>query len=324
MISTAMARRMYFALAAVGGTSHTAELAPGNRSILPNLVSPNCPLLTSTAMARPTCFALAGASGTSHMAELAAGNRLTPHSSLLQVCGSGISTGMARRMYFALVAVDGTSHPAELAPGNRSILPNLAFRAWLLVTSMATVRRTCFEPLAGSGTCHMAELVPGKRSILPFGTTPNLRFADFDGDGKTDVFAVGREVHIGLRVSRFTTAGIDNARADEIFADATNILRSDDSPSDRACLVHFERVGDVTVFANGDGSIDTQAEYDAVIALPGNVKIVNQINFCVVSKPGFLGSRQFRVTPKQWSVPLPVWKGFSGPTNMATPGDCST
>jgi hypothetical protein len=36
----------------------------------------------------------------------------------------------------------------------------------------------------------------------------------------------------------------------------------------------------VTVFDDGDGSIDSAAEFNAVIALAGFVKVVNQINWC--------------------------------------------
>jgi hypothetical protein len=36
----------------------------------------------------------------------------------------------------------------------------------------------------------------------------------------------------------------------------------------------------VTAFNDGDGSIDSGAEFNAVVALQGHVKVVNQINWC--------------------------------------------
>jgi hypothetical protein len=119
-----------------------------------------------------------------------------------------------------------------------------------------------------------------------------LTFGDFDGDGKTDVFRVADEDHVGLGISRFTTSTLNNAAADTILAAATNVLQTNDGVGDRACLVHFTRVGDVTVFATGDGSIDSQAEFNAVSALPGNAKVVNQINWCGRIGFNFIGCGQ--------------------------------
>lgn len=124
----------------------------------------------------------------------------------------------------------------------------------------------------------------------------SLRFGDFDGNGKADVFRRGGEDHIGLQVYRFTTASIDDSTVDGILADTSTVLQTNDGLGDEACLVHFTRVRGVTVFNVGDGSIDSESEYNVVLAFPffpmpmtNTVKVVNQINWCDVIKPGFLG-----------------------------------
>ena len=93
-----------------------------------------------------------------------------------------------------------------------------------------------------------------------------------------------------LSVTRFTTATLDNARADAILAHATNVLKTNDGPGDVACAVELVRQGDVTTFATGDGSIDSQAEFTAVVINPpGNVKVVNAINWCGSLAPNIIG-----------------------------------
>jgi hypothetical protein len=97
-----------------------------------------------------------------------------------------------------------------------------------------------------------------------------------------------------LEVSRYeTTTLMDNARADLITSGATFILRTVASDLDWPCeRVIVRRRGDVGVFTTGDGSIDSGAELNAVIALPGQVKVVNQINYCAGLKPGVGGCRK--------------------------------
>ena len=88
-----------------------------------------------------------------------------------------------------------------------------------------------------------------------------------------------------LAVSRYTTADISEADADRITADSSTVLQTKDGPDDIACPVQFVRDGGITVFETGDGSIDTAKEFDTVVGLPGQVKVVNEINFCGGLKP---------------------------------------
>jgi hypothetical protein len=94
---------------------------------------------------------------------------------------------------------------------------------------------------------------------------------------------------ISLRISRFNTAALTDAEADRILADATTALQTNDGPGDTACNVVLVRNGAVTSFATGDGSIDSNAEFNTVIGLAGEVKVVNQINWCGSLIPNVIG-----------------------------------
>jgi hypothetical protein len=98
----------------------------------------------------------------------------------------------------------------------------------------------------------------------------------------------GISVH-NLQVSRFNTATMTNADADRIFADASTVLQTNNGVGDLACTAGFTRNGNVTTFATGDGSIDSQAEFNAVIGTAGWVKVVNQINWCSGLAPNIIG-----------------------------------
>lgn len=92
-----------------------------------------------------------------------------------------------------------------------------------------------------------------------------------------------------LQVRRFTTAVLNDARADAILGDMGAVLIVDDGPGDVACGAAFVRDGLVTSFATGDGSIDSLAELNAVLGLPGYVKVVNAINWCGGFGVGIIG-----------------------------------
>ena len=125
---------------------------------------------------------------------------------------------------------------------------------------------------------------------------------DFNGDSRTDIGLVrqtagwatvpvalaGFTTHL-LGVRRFTTSVLTNADADRILADATTVLQTNDGPGDVACNVNLNRTGNVTVFADGDGSIDSAAEFNTIIGLAGHIKVVNQINWCGVLLPNVIG-----------------------------------
>lgn len=92
-----------------------------------------------------------------------------------------------------------------------------------------------------------------------------------------------------LGVSRYATSVLDNATADAILDKATQTLQTDNGSGDVPCDVVLARNGGVTSFSTGDGSIDSQAEFNTVIGLAGDVKIVNQITWCGGFGAGILG-----------------------------------
>lgn len=92
-----------------------------------------------------------------------------------------------------------------------------------------------------------------------------------------------------LQVSRYTTAVLDEARADAIFADATTVLQTNDGPGDVACQIQLVRSGAVGTFSTGTGSIDSNADFQSILGVPGNVKVVNTINWCGGFIPNVIG-----------------------------------
>ncbi len=96
-------------------------------------------------------------------------------------------------------------------------------------------------------------------------------------------------VNHNLQVQRFTTSSLTNARADAIMADMGQALQTDNGSGDVACSVSFTRAGHVTTFATGNGIVNSQANFNAVNSLPGNIKVVNQINWCGALIPNVIG-----------------------------------
>ncbi|HJQ83019.1 MAG TPA: hypothetical protein VKA21_03015 [Candidatus Binatia bacterium] len=91
-----------------------------------------------------------------------------------------------------------------------------------------------------------------------------------------------------LDVRRYTTARLTDADADRILSEATGVLQELDV-DDVRCGEELVRSGPVSVFTTGDGSIDDGAEFVAVRDLPGNVMIVNDINWCGGIIPNVIG-----------------------------------
>lgn len=110
-----------------------------------------------------------------------------------------------------------------------------------------------------------------------------LSWVGCDSDDNDD------RVTYNVQISRFTTTPLTDARADEILTDKGTILQNVDSPGDVACNVEFIRNGPVTPFATGNGAINSQADFQAVNGLPGQVKVVNQINWCGGLVPNVIG-----------------------------------
>jgi hypothetical protein len=92
-----------------------------------------------------------------------------------------------------------------------------------------------------------------------------------------------------LEIRRFTTSILTDADADRILADASRVLSKKDGAGDIACMFSLFRQGSVTVFDVGNGIVNSQNDFNSLNAMPGNVKVINQINYCGVLKPGWIG-----------------------------------
>jgi hypothetical protein len=130
----------------------------------------------------------------------------------------------------------------------------------------------------GNGTFNVTTFQPWPGYTISSGL---WRAADIDGDNRTDLMHV-REISPTrpLQVRRFNTSTITDAQTEVIVTNATRVLWRNDGVGDVACDLRFTRNGTVTAFANGNGIINSQADFNQVIGLAGNVKVVNQINWC--------------------------------------------
>jgi hypothetical protein len=96
----------------------------------------------------------------------------------------------------------------------------------------------------------------------------------------------------GLTVSRYTTASLTDARADQIFSSAWSVLDTNDGVNDVVCNVNAlwqGRNGAVATFTTGNGIINSKADYDTIVGLGNFVKVVNQINWCGTIAPNWIG-----------------------------------
>lgn len=96
-------------------------------------------------------------------------------------------------------------------------------------------------------------------------------------------------VTYNLRVDRHNSTAIDNNRTDAILASMQSIITINDGDGDVACNVNFNRNGEVGVFNSGFGVINSEADFVAVNGLPGEIKVVNQINWCGGIAPNIIG-----------------------------------
>jgi hypothetical protein len=91
-----------------------------------------------------------------------------------------------------------------------------------------------------------------------------------------------------LEVRRHTSAQITEAEADRILSDASVVLQELDT-ADLRCGEELQRKTALSVFTTGDGSIDSDVDFRAIRDLPGEVMIVNDINWCGGLVPNVVG-----------------------------------
>lgn len=96
-------------------------------------------------------------------------------------------------------------------------------------------------------------------------------------------------VTYNLRVDRHSSIDISNNRTDAILASMQSIITVNDGEGDIACDVNFDRNGDVGIFDVGSGFINSEADFLVVNSQPGQIKVVNQINWCGGIAPNIIG-----------------------------------
>lgn len=94
---------------------------------------------------------------------------------------------------------------------------------------------------------------------------------------------------VGLSISRYTSASLNDAEADTILQDASTILQTRDSSVDVSCPLRLTRDGAVGTFTSGTGVVDSESSFNAVCAEPGYVHVVNQIDWCGAFIPDVIG-----------------------------------
>ena len=149
----------------------------------------------------------------------------------------------------------------------------------------------------GSGRWTVANFTSGPFAEWARAGSVQSLVGDFDADGRDDVALLRRSpgwntapvafasdilvrTDRRLTVSRHSRARLTDLRADEILADASSVLQTDEGARDVSCAVRMVRRGDVTVFDDGDGSVDSQQELAEVFDLPGSAKVVFALNIC--------------------------------------------
>ncbi len=156
------------------------------------------------------------------------------------------------------------------------LLGNLGARfdtlAWSSANAaVATVDRTGLVTGVAAGTADIT------------GTTLGV-----SGTVTATVTVVATVTHL-LQARHYTTAPLTDAEADAILADATLVLQAADEPGDVACDVEMVRNGPVTAFTEGNGEINTQADFSFINSLAGNIKVVNVITWCGSVNPSIIG-----------------------------------
>lgn len=99
----------------------------------------------------------------------------------------------------------------------------------------------------------------------------------------------GQGVLHDLRIARHESAVLGDQRADQIVADMGDVLTRVDGEGDVACEVRFRRSGSVATFDAGDGVVNSEADFAQVLAVPGEIKVVRQINWCGTFAPNIIG-----------------------------------
>lgn len=99
----------------------------------------------------------------------------------------------------------------------------------------------------------------------------------------------GNVTTYNLKIDRHQNADLTNTRTDQILAEMQNIITTNDGSGDVACGINFTRNGPVGIFSIGTSIINSEVDFSSVNGLQGEVKVVNQINWCGGIAPNIIG-----------------------------------
>ena len=85
---------------------------------------------------------------------------------------------------------------------------------------------------------------------------------------------------VHLSVLRHRTVYFSETDADSILSEATDLVQEKDSKDDDSCSVVFTRSGSIDTFSSVPATIVSRRDYEKVINLTGDVKIVRSILWC--------------------------------------------
>ncbi len=95
---------------------------------------------------------------------------------------------------------------------------------------------------------------------------------------------------ISLEIARYTSVSLTEFNVDStILPSANELLQTNDGLGDVACPMSFRRSGSISTFTTGDGVINTEAELNAVFAVDGLVKVVEEIKWCGTTGTNIVG-----------------------------------
>lgn len=121
-------------------------------------------------------------------------------------------------------------------------------------------------------------------------TAANVKLGDFYGDGRADVFFPRSATLFKPSIKRHRNVSFTNAQADQMLRGAEDVVKKrDHSTDDTACPVEFARDGGVGSFSVGNGNVTNFWRLTLVYAAPGDVKVVNAVDYCDGFSTGTVG-----------------------------------
>lgn len=115
-----------------------------------------------------------------------------------------------------------------------------------------------------------------------------------------------------ITISKYVTTAFTQDQVNASGQQAASVMQTNHGGSDMICCVQFTQNGALGTFDTGTGTIDTQAQLDAVLALPGWVKVVSVLSYCDKFNPsvggcGPINGTTFVVEPYGADIEGIIW-----------------